>query len=105
MGLAPGLLPDDGGPSTREIMMSISGLTGLSMALHAAQTRTYASGQTPADPSAATPPTAAAPSASPPATAIDAAAGAGTVGALSPAVLAALMGQDVSLTAGSFAGG
>ena len=84
--------------------MSINGISGLSAAIHAAQTRTHASGQTPANPPAAAPPPAAATAAAPSATTIDAAAGAGTVGALSPAVLAALMGQDVSLTAGSFAG-
>ena len=82
--------------------MSINGISGLSVAMYAAQTRIHASGQPPADPSAATSPSAAAAPPSP--TAIDAAAGAGSVGALSPVVLAALMGQDVSLTAGSFAG-
>nr|WP_294529580.1 hypothetical protein [uncultured Rhodopila sp.] len=81
--------------------MSINGISGLSVANLAAQTRTHASGQTQADPYAATPPPpAAATAASPP----GAASGNGTVGALSPSVLAALMGQDVNLTAGSFAG-
>lgn len=77
--------------------MSINGISGLSAVNHAAQTRTYASGQTPADPSAASPP----PAAATPGTGTEAAAGTGTVGALSPSVLAALMGQDVNLTAGA----
>nr|WP_294514424.1 hypothetical protein [uncultured Rhodopila sp.] len=85
--------------------MSINGISGLSVANYAAQTRTYASGQAPADPSAATSPPCAAAAASPPGAATDSATGVGTVGALSPSVLAALMGQNVNLTAGSFAGG
>jgi hypothetical protein len=85
--------------------MSINGISGLSVANLAAQARTHASAQTRADPSAATPPPAAATAASAPGTATEAATATGTVGALSPSVLAALMGQDVTLTAGSFAGG
>ena len=81
--------------------MSINGISGLNAAMQAAQTRTHASGQTPAASSAAASSAAAATASAP---GIDAAAGTGTVGALSPAILAALMGQDINLTSGSFGG-
>jgi hypothetical protein len=82
--------------------MSINGISGLGVAGPAVQTKPRASGQTPADPSAGAPPPTAATAAA--ASGAGTATGAGTVGALSPSVLAALMGQDVTLTAGSFAG-
>lgn len=83
--------------------MSINGIAGLSVAIPAAQTRTHASGQNPAEPSAIAQSPASPTTATPPGAPTEAAAGGGTFGALSPSVLAALMGQDVNLTAGSFA--
>ena len=69
--------------------MSINGISGPSVTSHPSPGRGHASGQPPPA-AAAKPPQAAA-------------VGAGTIGLLSPSVLAALVGQDVKLF-GSFSG-
>ena len=70
--------------------LSINAISGPSAAIRPSPDRGHASGQPPPAAAAVKPPQAAA-------------VGVGTVGLLSPSVLAALMGQDVKLF-GSFSG-